>query len=73
MGRGGGCWKWDFWWDYEGCIRGRVVVIFGQKNWPVVTFILTRREKLKKKVGKWSKKSGQMVIFKNKSGQRIYI
>ena len=58
--------KWGFWGDYEGCGRGQVVVIFGQKIWPVVTFILTRREKLEKKVDKWPKKVGKWPFLKTK-------
>ena len=70
-GVGSGAYLWDFWGDYEGYIRGQVVVIFGQKIWPVVTFILTRREKLKKKVGKWPKKVGKWPFLKTKVATKI--
>ena len=56
----------DFGWDCEGCGRGQVVVIFGQEIWPLVTFILTGREKLEKKVGKWPKKVGKWPFLKTK-------
>lgn len=70
-GVGSGTYLWGFWWDCEARVRGQVVVIFGQKNWPVVTFILTGREKLKKKVGKWSKKVGKWPFLKTKVATKI--
>ena len=61
--------------DFEGgdggCVRGRVVVIFGQKIWSLVTFILTTHEKLKKKVGKWPKKVGKWPFSKTKVATKI--